>query len=462
MQESDKAIILVLVCFLVAFYATQNDVIWNYKGRWSNFDFEYHFKTIKMIHERGRYPLAYDHEYNVGFYPPLAHMIVRWAILAIQHPSLTEVGSQARPWTEMFTLNSFINALQVISIFLLARRISRSNLAGVSACLLIITHGFQTWPVMGPFPNLYGLVFIGFAIYFLFEGDLGGRWATPKYVLAGVFLICAGFSHPLSYVFSVAFTLVTLVGRLGHRAVLRQRPLLKPGDRALSILCLMAFIVPGASYYLRADPSGFVPHFKVNFLGVDEPFYKNPVTIILSDPWLWASFAVIGYSLWRRKPGSFLLGTWLLMPFILVEFHRLSPPYTLILGRYLTYGQPYFTQPQAILLGNGIAFLLQEATAEAGSPRKVSWLRLLLLGLIVVGTLSKLGELMVSPSTISTAASAQRLLQGAFDPPVISDIVSRLFYLGLALSVCIIIEFSALKHFTSLSSRTTNTARTSS
>jgi len=440
----------------------RNDTVYNYKGRWSNFDFEYHFKTIKMIHERDRYPLSYDREYNVGFYPPLSHMIVMWVILAIQHPSLTEVGSVARPWIEMFTLNSFVTALQIVPLFLMAWRLTRSTLAGISASLLIIINGFQTWSVMGPFPGMYGLVFVSFAVYLLFEGDLGGRWAVPKYVLSGVFLICAGLSHPLSYAFSVALPSAIFAGRLGYRAISKHRPLLKPDDKALAILCLAALIVPGAGYYLRADPSGFLPHFKVNFVGVDAPFYTSPLTIILSDPLLWASFAVIGYSLWRRKPGSFLLGTWLLLPFILAELHRLSPPYTLILGRYLTYGQSYSSQPEAVLFGIGIVFLLQEATTVAGSKRRASWLRLPLLGLIAVVTLIKVGELGVSRFTMSTATSIHRFLQGVFDPPVISDIVSSLLYLGIAVSVCAIIEFSALRHLTSLSSRTTNTIRTSS
>jgi len=424
-----------------------NATIWNYRGRWSNFDFEYHFRTIKMINERGRYPLSYDQGYDIGFYPPLSHIIVQEFILVIGHPSLTVEGSLQRPWTEMFMLNSFVNALQVIPLFLLARRFAQSSLAGVLACILIIVNGFQTWSVMGPFPSLYGLVFISFAIYCLFEGDLGGRWTTPKYFLAGVLLICAGFSHPLSYVFSVAFPFAILIGRLGYRGVSRQRPLLRPIDRVLAILCLASLIVPGATYYLRADPSGFVPHFRVNFLGVDTPFYTNPVTRIMSDPWLWASLAVIGYSFWRRKSGGFLIGAWLLMPFVLVEFHRLSPPYTLILGRYLTYGQPYFSQPQAILLGSGIAFLLQEAMGGAELRMgRVNWPRLLLLGLIVVGTLFATGEFLTSPPATSVVASIQKLQQNVYDFQTISNMLSELLYIGLGVSVCTFVGFLILRH----------------
>jgi len=425
--------------------------VWNYTGSWSNFDFEYHFKTIEMMYKTGQYPLSYNKDYNVGFYPPLSHIIVKWFIVAIEHPSLTVEGSQARPWTEMFMLNSFVNALQVIPLFLIARRFAKSNLAGVSACLLILINGFQTWSVMGIFPNMYGLVFLSFATYFLFEGDLGWRWVVPKYILAGVFLVCAGFTHPLSYVFSVVFPLGILIGRFGYRIISRRRPLLKSSDWALLILALVSFTVPSMSYYFRADPSGFVPHFMVNFLGWGETlFYTNPIAIILSDPWLWASLAVIGYSLWSRKPGGLLISTWLLMPFILVELHQLIPPYTLILGRYLTYGQPYFSQPQAILLGSGVAFLLQEATAEIDfTTIRVNRFRLLLLSVVLVGALFKAGELLMSPSVTSAVASIMRLEQGFNDFATIINLFSHLVYLVLGISVCIIVEFFALRFLVS-------------
>jgi hypothetical protein len=444
---------LLAVCLLVAFVWMLNATVWNYQGRWSNFDFEYHFKTIKMMQERGRIPLSYDREYGVGFYPPLSHTIVRLFILAIGHPSLTKIGSQARPWIEMFALNSFVNALQIVPIFFIARRFAQSSLAGVLASFWIVANGFQTWSVMGPFPSLYGLVFLSFAILFIYEGDQGGRWATQKYILAGLFLVCAGFSHPLSYVFSIAFPFAILIGRLGIRAISRDRPLVKPTDRALLILCLVPPMIPGVSYYLRADPSGFVPHLSVNFAGVDVPFYTNPINVLMT-PWLLVSLAVIGYSLWHRKPGGFLIGAWLLMPFILIEFHRLSPPYTLILGRYLTYGQPYFSQPQAILLGSGAAFLLQEAIAGhslnksnlPGPLNRSNLLRLPLLALIAVGGILAVGELAKHPAVASAAASILRLQQGVYDVPTISNALASLLYLGLGVSACLAVEFLALRH----------------
>jgi len=420
--------------------------VWNFNGRWSNFDFEYHFKTIEMMYKTGQYPLSYNSEYNVGFYPPLSHIIVKWFILAIGHPSLTVEGSLQRPWTEMFVLNSFVNAPQVIPLFLVARRFAQSNLAGVSACILIVANGFQTWSVMGIFPDMYGMVFISFAICFLFLGYTGTRWAALNFILAGVFLVCAGFTHPLSYVFSVVFPLGMFIGRLGYRAISRHGHIVKLRDRALLILCLVSLIVPGVSYYSRADYS----LYQSGWFEVPSPFYINPVTRILFDPWPLISLVVVGYSLWGRRSGGFLIGTWFLLPFILVALYGFFPPYTLILDRYLTYGQPYFSQPQAILLGSGIAFLLHEATAETDfGTRRINQLRLPLLGLVIIGALFQAGGLLASPSTTSVTTSIHRILQGICDLPTISDMVSNLLYLGLGVSVCLIVEFSALRFLVS-------------
>jgi hypothetical protein len=450
LSENQKTIALLALCILPAFVGMLNATVWNYRGNWSNFDFEYHFRTIKMMQERGRYPLSHDREYGVGFYPPLSHTVVRLFILAIGHPSLTEIGSQARPWIEMFTLNSFVNALQVIPLFFIARRFTQSNIAGVLASLWIIANGFQTWPVMGPFPSLYGLVFLSFAILFIYEGSLGGRWTTQKYVLAGVFLVCAGFTHPLSYVFSIVFPFAILMGRLGYRAISRSRPILTPNDRTLLVLCLAALIIPGVSYYLRADPSGFIPHFSVNYAGVDVPFYTNPIKILI-NPWILTSLVVVGYSLWRRKAGGFLIGTWLLLPFILVEFYRFSPPHTLILGRYLTYGQPYFSLPQAILLGSGVAFLLQEATARFDfKTNRINLLRLPLLALLIAGGILAIGEFVKYPTVASVTASILKLQQGAYDISTISNVLVNLLYWGLGVSSCVAVEFFALRHSVSM------------
>jgi len=422
--------------------------VWNYGGVWSNFDFEYHFKIIKMMHEKGRYPLSYDQEYDVGFYPPLSHIIVQEFILAIGDPSLTVEGSLQRPWTEMFMLNSFVNALQVIPIFMVARRLSQSNLAGMSASLLIVVNGFQTWPVMGPFPDLYGIVIISFALYLLFEASLGGGWAWPKYALAGVFLVMAGFTHPLSYVFSIAVPLGVLFGRLINETIAAHRLTLRPDYLALLILSVVSAMVPGVSYYAMATPSGLEGHVAIWLTqGID---YYDPVGLIVSNSWLTASLAVLGYLLWRRRRGAITLSVWLIMPLILTTFYKVMPPYTLILARYSSYGQPYFTQPQAILLGSGIAFLLQEATTETDfRTRKVNQLRLLLLGFVVTGAIFKAGELLTSPSAMSALASIKRLQQGVYNFSTLSDTLSNIIYLGLGVSVCVIIVFSVLKYLVS-------------
>lgn len=136
------------------------------------------------------------------YYPPLFHLVSLSFFLAFP---------KVDPYAIMKILASSIDALQIVPIYLIVKRISGSGVGGLIAayCLLVIPNGYQmlTW---GGYANIAGLLFFAILVYSLI---------TDRWILAAASTAALGLTHHLSTLFAAAVLLPYFVVLLWRKRI---------------------------------------------------------------------------------------------------------------------------------------------------------------------------------------------------------------------------------------------------
>ena len=291
------------------------------------------------------------------YYPPLFHLVSLGFFIAF--PTVD-------PYLIMKILASTIDALQIVPIYLIVRRVSGSNIGGILASysLVAASNDYQmlSW---GGYANITGLLLAAFLVYSII---------TEKVILSAVFSAALGLTHHLTTIFMVAvlvpyFALFLLTKRQVPKSFI-----------GVSMGGLFAYV----TFYRFAWQS--IYYYYSNFSPIyNQSLYITPYIIHQVGPLLLLS-APIGLALLythsRREffRGNELLLIWGIVPFLLayayllgVHWHGvrwiafIPEPLSILAG--LSLGKLY--QRKFILVAFAVLVTIQLFLTIAGYPQEI-------------------------------------------------------------------------------------------
>lgn len=229
-------------------------------------------------------------------YPPLFHLIS--LILFLVFPAVD-------PYAIMKILAATFSALQVIPIFLIAKRYTSSSQAALLASFALLTvrsdYQMLSW---GGYANLTGLFFIAALFYCVI---------TDRPILAAILTILLGLSHHLSFIFAIGVLLVYHAWVFWRsRTVPRTLWGVLSGVAASFALFYWFAIESMLIYYPRYLP----------YLPYDQSLYVTPY-VLEQVGWLIILLAGVGIVLLvsRRAPvpayGKEMMLVWVFLPWLL-------------------------------------------------------------------------------------------------------------------------------------------------
>jgi hypothetical protein len=235
------------------------------------------------------------------YYPPLFHLTS--LALFIGFPSVN-------PYAIMKALASVMDALQIIPVYFIVKRMSSSDAGGLLASYaLLATRNDYQMLAWGGYANIAGLLFAACLAYAIL---------AEKLVLSGIFAAALGLSHHLSTLFMVA-VLVPYFALF----VWRNKRISKS---------LVGVIIGGgvayATFYQFAWQSMYF--YYSNFSPVyNQGMYVTQYTLELVGPLLLFSAALgVGFLYARERRNFFhgkrLLLIWTVVPFLLAYAYLLG------------------------------------------------------------------------------------------------------------------------------------------
>jgi hypothetical protein len=261
------------------------------------------------------------------YYPPLFHLLSLGFFLALPNVD---------PYALMKILASGIDALQIVPIYLIVKRVSGSSAGGLMAVysLLATRSDYQmlTW---GGYANIAGLLLFASLVYALI---------AEKLILSTILAAALGLTHHLTTFFAVA-VLVPYLALLPWRKRIPKSVIGLIFGGCFAFLTFYQFAWQSIYYYY----SNFTPVY-------DQGLYMTPYVLELVGPVLLASGA-FGFALVFRKEGrklfmdKGLLVIWSVVPFVLAYAYLLGVQWH---GLRWIHFQP---QPLSIWTGTGLALL---------------------------------------------------------------------------------------------------------
>jgi hypothetical protein len=228
------------------------------------------------------------------FYPPLFHMISLASFLAFP---------RVDPYAIMKILASAMDALQLVPIYLIVKRVSGSSAGGILAsyALLATRNDYQmlSW---GGYANIAGLLLAASLVYTVM---------TEKFVLSAIFSAALGLTHHLSTLFMLAVLVPYFAILVWSK---KQVP-----------KALIGVAIGGAIAYLAFYQFAWqsIYYYYTNFSPVyDQGLYMTPYVLTLVEPLLIASALVSFAFVYVREGRGFimrekLLAIWAAIPFLL-------------------------------------------------------------------------------------------------------------------------------------------------
>jgi len=261
------------------------------------------------------------------YYPPLFHLVSLSFFFAFPNVD---------PYAIMKILASATDALQIVPIYLIVKRVSGSSAGGlVAAYSLFVTRSDYQMLTWGGYANIAGLLLFAFLVYALM---------TDRLVLSAVSSAALALTHQLSTLFAIAVLMPYFVVLLWRKRIPKSVVGVFLGG-GVAYVTFYQFAWQSIYYYY----SNFTPVY-------DQGLYMTPYVLELVGPLL-LSCAAIGFTLvWTNEgrklvKGKEVLMIWAVVPFILayaylfgVQWHGL---------RWIH----FIPQPLSVWMGIGLASL---------------------------------------------------------------------------------------------------------
>ena len=227
------------------------------------------------------------------YYPPLFHLISLGFFLAFP---------TADPYAIMKILASAIDALQIVPIYLIVKRISGSSAGGlIASCAFLVTRSDYQMLSWGGYANIAGLLLFAFLVYAVM---------TDRLIMSAVSSAALCLTHHLSTLFAVAILAPYFVVLLWRKRIPKS--------------VVGVFLGAGVAYvtfYQFAWQS--IYYYYSNFTPVyNQSLYITPYVLELVGPLLLFCGA-IGFALVCAKEGRKLVNgkevlmIWAVVPFVL-------------------------------------------------------------------------------------------------------------------------------------------------
>jgi hypothetical protein len=265
------------------------------------------------------------------YYPPLFHLVSLLLFIALP---------RVDPYALMKILASAADALVLVPIFLIVRRVSGSNLGGIlAAYALLATRNDYQMLSWGGYANIAGLLLITSLVYAVM---------TERLVLSAVLSVALALTHHLSTIFAIA-----VLGPYFAYFVWSKRRI----PRSLIGVIVggtVAFLV----FYLFAFQSMF--YYYSHFLPVyNQSLYMTPYILELVGPLLLTSAALAVVYIYARRGGNFLrenaiLLFWAILPFLLTYAYLFGAQWHGV--RWIA----FIPEPLAVWTGIGLGGLVRK------------------------------------------------------------------------------------------------------
>jgi hypothetical protein len=270
------------------------------------------------------------------YYPPLFHLLSLISFLALPNVD---------PYEIMKILASGIDALQIVPIYLIVKKMSRSGAAGIIASFtLLVTRSDYQMLSWGGYANIMGLLIFEILVYAL---------VADKLILSAFSSAALGLTHQLSTLFAISILVPYFVVLLWRKRVSRSVLGAVLGG-GVAFITFYQFAWKSMYYYY----SNFTPVY-------DQSLYVTPYIVELVGPLL-VVCAIAGNALVYSEAGHELLkgegilAIWTVVPFVLayaymfgVQWHGL---------RWIH----FIPQPLSIWTGLGVSFLGRRWLVIAG------------------------------------------------------------------------------------------------
>jgi hypothetical protein len=261
------------------------------------------------------------------YYPPLFHLLSLGFFLALPNVD---------PYAIMKILASAIDALQIVPIYLIVKRISGSNAGALIASYsLLATRSDYQMLAWGGYANIAGLFLFASLVYALI---------ADRFILSAILAAALGLTHHLSTFFAI-IVLVPYFGILLWRKRIPKSVIGVILGACVAFLAFYQFAWQSIYYYY----SNFTPIY-------DQGLYMTPYVLELVGPLLLVSGA-LGFALALKREGGELFrdkvifAIWALVPFVLAYAYLLGVQWH---GLRWIHFQP---QPLSIWTGTGLALV---------------------------------------------------------------------------------------------------------
>lgn len=311
-------------------------------------------------------------------------------------------------------VGQLLNILAVISLYPLAKKVGRSDWAGVAAVLVAgmlspMPMYYVNW---GRYTQLAGQVILPCAIYLAWT-ILESEYRDWRFIGMG-WLVLAGLAltHYLVTIFAGLFFIAFLLFRIGSKEV---RKLLVKSLFLLAGVLVLFFpwfvhvflgTLPKILAFFIKTPTKAGSTYIQDFNSIGNISFFLPVLL-----WL-LMFLCVAWGLWRREKNILLIGLWWLLNLLATNPQWLHLPGAGVITNITLFIASYI--PAGILIGAGFGWFLQwlEPSNNLGQIRGRSWsvafaaaLFLFSIGLVYIP--QRLGDLQVKTSTLVTRPDMQ-------------------------------------------------------